>query len=300
MTGNDFTARKMSDAELSKKLGRYQTLERITLVLGLILAAAGAVSAFVRHDLILFAVLFFLGVGIIVFVCGFINAKKNLLLNSQLGDFMRNERLRAFGPSASNATMPIDMEFIKLSGLISAGWDECEISNFYEGAHGGKPFSAANAVLYRSVEERSGPNNDNWMTKTVTVFRGVVVRSADIRAEGFDICITDKMQEKPPSGDVADPAVFRERFFARTLDGRDASGLVTPQLAAMCSKLEAAASGRLCGLLISGGSASVMLNTGYRFLNVPPDIDLRDLNAFRREYAASIEKMGEIIDILHS
>lgn len=59
----------MSDAELSKALGRYQTLERIGTVIGIILAVAGMVSAFIQHDVVLFAVLFFAGVAVIVFIC---------------------------------------------------------------------------------------------------------------------------------------------------------------------------------------------------------------------------------------
>lgn len=62
-------AEKMSDAELSGRLGRYQTLERIGQVIGLILVAAGAAVAFIKHDLWLFAGLFFAGVIVIVIVC---------------------------------------------------------------------------------------------------------------------------------------------------------------------------------------------------------------------------------------
>lgn len=290
----------MSDAELSKALGRYQTLERIGTVIGIILAGAGMVSAFIQHDLVLFAVLFFAGVAVIVFICGTVNRKKNALLNSELGDFMHTELFKAFGRPTGAPTMMINDAYLRNAGLISICWDECNVSNFYEAEHNGVRFSTANVVLTKLVEERSGPDNDNWMTKTVTVFKGVAVRCANICPSGFDIIITDRMQESPPKGDVSDPAIFRERFSVRTPDGRDAMGLVTPQLAAMCSRLESAVSGKVCGLEMRGGNVSAMLNTRYQFANVPPNTDLRDLDAFRREYIASLRKMGEIIDILHS
>lgn len=298
MSDDNSSARKMSDVELSKALGRYQTLERIGTVIGIILAGAGMVSAFIQHDVVLFAVLFFAGVAVIVFICGTVNRKKNALLNSELGDFMHTELFKAFGRPTGAPTMMINDAYLRNAGLISICWDECNISNFYEAEHNGIRFSTANVVLTKSVEERSGPDNDNWMTKTVTVFKGVAVRCANIRPSGFDIIITDRMHESPPKGDVSNPAVFRERFSVRTPDGRDAMGLVTPQLAAMCSRLESAVSGNVCGLEMRGGNVSAMLNTRYQFANVPPNTDLRNIDGIRKAYVESIETIITLLDIL--
>lgn len=84
-------AEKMSDAELSRRLGTYQTIERIGTVLGLILIAAGGVIAIVEHNLWIFAGLFFAGVIVLVFISFVVNTKKNVLLNLQLGDFFHEQ-----------------------------------------------------------------------------------------------------------------------------------------------------------------------------------------------------------------
>ena len=126
-------AEKMSDAELSGRLGRYQTLERIGQVIGLILVAAGAAVAFIKHDLWLFAGLFFAGVIVIVIVCVVINTKKNVLLNLQLGDFFHSELKSAFGPGTAQPSMPIDYAYLKSAQLVDQCWEESNISNFFEG-----------------------------------------------------------------------------------------------------------------------------------------------------------------------
>ena len=61
-------------------------------------------------------------------------------------------------------------------GIIGIEWTECSVKDFHEGEHNGLRFSAANVELGRTVEERSGPDNDNWMTRSETLFRGVVLR----------------------------------------------------------------------------------------------------------------------------
>ena len=47
----------------------------------------------------------------------------------------------------------------------------------------------------RTVEEKSGPNNDNWITRTETLFRGIVVRCKDICDPTLDIALNDMFQE---------------------------------------------------------------------------------------------------------
>ncbi len=290
--------RKMSDAELSKALGRYQTLERAGQIIGLILVAAGAAVAFIKHELWLFAGLFFAGVIVIVIVCTVINAKKNALLNLNLGDFFHAELMSAFGPGTAAPAMPINTAYIKGAELINQCWEGGDITNFFEGEHAGIRFSVANVMLDHLVEERSGPDNDNWMNKTVTVFRGIVIRCAGICDANLDISITDRYQESPPKGDVSDPAVFAERFKTLTSDGREAAALVTSELRALCSELEKTAGGMVCALVLKNGEAAAALNTGYQFSNVPPNTDLRDIDGVRRAYIESIGTMKALLDIL--
>ncbi len=290
--------RKMSDAELSRALGRYQTLERVGQVIGLILVAAGTAVAFIKHDLWLFAGLFFAGVIVMVIVCVVINTKKNALLNLNLGDYFHAELFKALGRPVSVPVMMIDAAYLRSAALVSACWDDCDITNFYEAENNGIRFSTANVVLTNSIEERSGPDNDSWMTKTVTVFRGIVVRCADICDANRDIRILDRYQESPPKGDVSDYSVFAERFRVFTSDGREAAGLVTPELRKLCSELEKAVGGKVCGLALKDGEASLALHTGYQFSNIPPNTDLRDIDGVRRAYVESVGTLKTLLDTI--
>lgn len=290
--------RKMSDAELSRRLGAYQAIERIGMIIGLILVAAGGVIAIVQHNLWIFAGLFFAGVIVLVIISFVVNTKKNVLLNLQLGDFFHSELQSAFGPGTAEPAMLISEKYLKDAELIDQCWEGSDISNFFEGEHAATRFSVANVTLDHLVEERSGPDNDNWMTKTVTVFKGVILRCADMCDANLDLSITDRYQESPPKGDVSDPAVFAERFKVRTFDGREAAALVTPEMRTLCSELEKAVDGKLCGLKLKDGEAAAALHTKYQFANVPPNTDLRNIDGIRKAYVESIEAIITLLDIL--
>lgn len=289
---------KMSDAELSKRLGRYQTIERIGTVLGLILIVAGGIIALVQHNLWIFAGLFFAGVFVLVIISFVVNTKKNVLLNLQLGDFFHAELKSAFGPGTAEPTMPINVSYLKGAELIDQCWEGSDISNFFEGEHDATRFSVANVTLNHLVEERSGADNDNWMTKTVTVFNGVILRCADMCDANLDMSITDRYQESPPNGDVSNPAVFAERFKVRTSDGREAAALVTPEMRTLCSELEKVVGGKLCALKLKDGEAAIALHTKYQFANVPPNTDLRNIDGIRKAYIESIETLKTLLNIL--
>ncbi len=290
--------KKMSDAELSRRLGAYQVIERIGTVLGLILIMAGGIIALVQHNLWIFAGLFFAGVIVLVIISFVVNTKKNVLLNLQLGDFFHSELQSAFGPATAEPAMLISEKYLKDAELIDQCWEGSDISNFFEGEHDTTRFSVANVTLDHLVEERSGPDNDNWMTKTVTVFKGVILRCADMCDANLDMSITDRYQESLPKGDVSDPAVFAERFKVRTSDGREAAALVTPEMRTLCSELEKAVDGKLCGLKLKDGEAAAALHTKYQFANVPPNTDLRNIDGIRKAYVESIETIKTLLDIL--
>lgn len=290
--------RKMSDAELSKRLGAYQAIERIGMIIGLILVAAGGVIAIVQHNLWIFAGLFFAGVIVLVIISFVVNTKKNVLLNLQLGDFFHSELQSAFGSGTAEPAMLISEKYLRDAELIDQCWEGSDITNFFEGEHDTTRFSVANVTLDHLVEERSGPDNDNWMTKTVTVFSGVIIRCADMCDANLDMSITDRYQESPPKGDVSDPAVFAERFKVRTSDGREAAALVTPEMRTLCSELEKAVDGKLCGLKLKDGEAAAALHTKYQFANVPPNTDLRNIDGIRKAYVESIETIKTLLDIL--
>ena len=172
------------------------------------------------------------------------------------------------------------------------------MTDFHEGKHKGLRFSAANVELRRTVEEKSGPDNDNWMTRTETLFRGIVVRCKDICDPALDIALNDMFQERKKD-DITDPAAFRKHFAAHMADGREADDQVTPQLRDLVQKLEASsASAKLCGLVLRVGDLTLALNTRYVFADVPDELDLRDIDGIRKWYTASLTGMERLLTLL--
>ena len=172
------------------------------------------------------------------------------------------------------------------------------MTDFHEGEHKGLRFSAANVELRRTVEEKSGPDNDNWMTRTETLFRGIVVRCEDICDPTLDIALNDMFQERKKD-DITDPAAFRKHFAAHTADGREADDQVTPQLRDLVQKLEASSrTSKLCGLILRDGDLTLALNTRYVFAGVPEWLDLRDIDGIRKWFTASLTGMGNLLDLI--
>ena len=289
---------KMTDAELSKILGRYQAAESIGIFLGALCVIAGCVLAFVLHELIVVLILGFSGVVLLLLIALPAQKKKNALIWQQLGGYFGAELKRFFGEEPEKPELPIDYRFLKNVGLIGIKWTECRVKDFHEGEHSGLRFSAANVELGRTVEERSGPDNDNWMTRSETLFRGVVLRCKDICAPDIDIALNEQFHERK-GADLTDPAVFRRHFAARTADGQPADEMVTPQLRALVRRLEEFANnGKVGGLILRGGELTLALNTGYVFANVPNAIDMRDIDGIRKWFTASLTGMAGLLDIL--
>lgn len=297
---NDFDAvgvERMTDAELSKKLGSYQRTESIGMLLGILLVIAGCISMFIQHDPILVCALAFPGVALFLLVAKPAQTKKKALMQ-QLGSFFRTELTKAFGPEPEQATLPIDRAYLAATKLSAVDFTECTVTDFHEGEHKGLRFSAANVELRRTVEEKSGPDNDNWMTRTETLFRGIVVRCKDICDPTLDIALNDMFQERKKD-DITDPAAFRKHFAAHTADGREADDQVTPQLRDLVQKLEASSgSAELCGLILRDGDLTLALNTRYVFAGVPEELDLRDIDGIRKWFTASLTGMGNLLDLI--
>ncbi len=289
---------KMTDAELSKKLGSYQRRESIGILLGVILVIAGCISAFVQHSAVVLAILFFAGVALILLVALPAQKKKKALMQQQLGVFFRTELTRAFGPESEPPMLPIDDAYLKGIGVSVVPFAECSVTEFHEGQHKGLRFSAANVELCRTVEEKSGPDNDNWMTRTETLFRGIVVRCKGICDPALDITLNDRFQERKKD-DITDPVAFRKHFAARTADSQEVDGLVTPQLRELVKKLETTSStAKLCGLILRDGDLTLALNTRYVFAGVPEELDLRDIDGIRKWFTASLNGMANLLNLL--
>ena len=286
---NDFDAvgvERMTDAELSKKLGGYQRTESISISLGVLLVIAGCISMFIQHDPILVCALAFPGVALFLLVAKPAQTKKKALMQQQLGGFFHTELTKAFGPEPEPATLPIDRAYLAATKLSAVPFTECTLTDFHEGE------------LRRTVEEKSGPDNDNWMTRTETLFRGIVVRCKDICDPALDIALNDLFQERKKD-DITDPAAFRKYFAAHTADGREVNDLVTPQLRDLVQKLEASSgSAKLCGLILRDGDLTLALNTRYVFAGVPEELDLRDIDGIRKWFTASLTGMGNLLDLI--
>ena len=298
---NDLDApdsQRMTDAQLSKKLGSYQKAESIGILLGVLLVIAGCISMFIRRDPFLVCALAFPGVALFLLVAKPAQNKKKALMQQQLGDFFRAELTKAFGPEPEPATLPIDWAYMKEAKLSVVDFTQCTITDFHEGEHKGLRFSAANVELRRTVEEKSGPNNDNWMTRTETLFRGIVVRCKGICDQALDIALSDRFQERKKD-DITDPAAFRKHFAAHTADGRKADDQITPQLRDLVQKLEASSThARLCGLILRDGDLTLALNTRYVFAGVPEELDLRDIDGIRKWFTASLTGMGNFLNLI--
>ena len=298
---NDLDApgtQRMTDAELSKKLGSYQKAESLGILLGVLLVIAGCISMFIRRDPLLVCALAFPGVALFLLVAKPAQNKKKALLQQQLGGFFRAELTKAFGPEPEPATLPIDWAYMKAAKLSAVDFTECTITDFHEGEHKDLRFSAANVELRRTVEEKSGPDNDNWMTRTETLFRGIVVRCKGICDPALDIALNDRFQERKKD-DITTPAAFRKHFAAHTADGREADDHITPQLRDLVQKLEASSThARLCGLILRDGDLTLALNTRYVFAGVPEELDLRDIDGIRKWFTASLTGMGNFLDLI--
>ena len=289
---------KLTDAELSKKLGSYQRTESIGILLGVILVIAGCISMFIQRDPILVCALAFPGVALFLLVAKPAQKKKKALMQQQLGGFFRTELTKAFGPEPEPATLPIDWAYLKAAKLSAVDFTECTVTDFHEGEHKGRRFSAANVELRRTVEEKSGPDNDNWMTRTETLFRGIVVRCKDICDPALDIALNDLFQERKKD-DITDPAAFRKHFAAHTASGQEVDDQVTPQLRELVKKLETTSrTSKLCGLILRDGDLALALNTRYVFAGVPEELDLRDIDGIRKWFTASLTGMGNLLDLL--
>ena len=180
---NDFDAvgvERMTDAELSKKLGSYQRTEDISTSLGVILVIGACITMFIRRDPLLVCALAFPGVAVFLLVAKPAQKKKKALMQQQLGSFFRTELTKAFGPEPEPATLLIDWGYLAAAKLSAVAFTECTVTDFHEGEYKGMRFSAANVELCRTVEEKSGPDNANWMTRTEPLFRGIAVRCKDI------------------------------------------------------------------------------------------------------------------------
>ena len=263
-------AGRMTDAELSKRLGGLQRRSAVWLLVGLAGAVSGTVCFFAVQAALLRAilvtVLFFGGVCCAVVFGGGAQKKLKALMHEQLGDFFRSEWEKTFGPDIHTPEMRIDEPFMKALHLLDGEWETCSVENFHEGEYGGVRFSAANVRLDH-VYQRGTPH-EGFETCSSMVFRGLVLRCA-ARAS------------------AASPVLAA----ARTADSP--RGILTGHAAFDCS-----VEGQLLSLCWWENTFSLALETDYAFAAVAGSVDLRDLDAVRRSYVRSLQEMCCVLDQL--
>ena len=113
---NDFDAvgaERMTDTELSKKLGSYQRMESIGILLGVILVITGCIMMFVYRNLMVICILVFTGVALFLLVAKPAqNEEKSVDAASSWAAIFRAELTKAFGPEPEPATLPIDWAYL--------------------------------------------------------------------------------------------------------------------------------------------------------------------------------------------
>ncbi len=292
-------SRKMSDEELSKKLGSYQKQARTWLYVGLVGVLGGLLSYFTVQDtalkVILVMVLFGGGICCALFVSGGAQKKIKALMQEQMGDFFSSELRKAFGPDLHTEKMRIDQPFLESMDLLTGQWEECAIENFHEGSHRGTHFSAANVRLDH-VYQRGTPQ-EGFETCTEMVFKGLVLR-CETRIQAPSTINVHARSDISPRGVLTDNEAFNRRFCIAAEQEADAFYLLTPQFMEFLTQFEARIEGKLSGFRWEGDVFSLALETDYGFAAVAGDVDLRDLDAVRSSYIRSLREMGEMLDIL--
>ena len=296
---NDKHYGKMSEAELSKKLGQYQKQARIWTIIGLIGVLGGVISFFAVEDMvlksILTAVLFFGGVCAALLIGGGAQKKLKALMQDQMGDFFRAELERTFGPDMHTEQMRIDKKLVRSLGLFDNQWEEIETESFHEGEHHGVHFSAANVRL-NHVYERGAPQ-DGLETCRDMVFKGIVLR-LEMNASAAGSVLACARTEDSPRGIATGSEEFDRCFCVTSENEQEALSLLTSQFTDRILEFCRNAEGQLPGFCLSGNMLTLAIETDYAFAGVASSVDLRDLDALRRSYISSLQEMGRIIDLL--
>ena len=282
--------KQMTDAELAKTLGKYQSRAFWYLLFGLIGIIAGIVCCFAVPaqipKTVLTFVLFGGGLCAAIFLSGGAQKKCTALLEEGLGDFFRAEYEKRFGEERTDTSLAIDAAYVQSLAPLAGEWEDCEIEHFHTGLHSGVPFSAANIRLIH-VYERGNVQEDlaEWRD---LVAQGLVLRCKTDIAATSPIQVTARKKDDP-AGTTGD-AAFDSRF--RT----DAA--LSPAMRAWILDLDARVPGTILCLRWEENELAIVWKTDYAFAAVASRVDLRDLDAARQSYRASLTQMAHILDFI--
>lgn len=275
---NHQTTQSMSEAELSRQLGKYQSAAQIWPMLGLVCCLAGVAAFFLISNAaikaILTGVLFFGGIYGVIFLGGGARKKLQELMQAQFGDFFREELEKAFGAELHSPEMRIDRACVEGFRLANRRWEEYEIADFREGVSKGMHFSAANVVLQHVYQRGNG--QEGYETCQDEVFRGILLCCGTREAAPSPICISMRPQ-----------------------DAKDApAALLTQKFLHLLEEFERTMGAKIIGLRWEGRVLSLLAETRDGFAAVPEWVDLSDLDALRRGYLFSLQRMAKGLDIL--
>ena len=289
---------KLSDAELSKKLGHYQKMSRTWLLVGLFGVVSGTVAFFAVQDAalkaVLTAVLFFGGVCCAIFLGGSTQKKLKALMQEQLGGFFRAEFRKIFGADLRTNELRIDRDCMQRFHLSGDEWEECAVENLHESSYRGVHFSAANVRLDH-VYERAIPH-EGLETCREMIFKGLVLRCETRTSAPSPVLVNARTEEqirRLPRGSGFD------RCFRVTAENeQDAALLLTPQFRTLMMQFGQSFEGHLLALRWEERLLSLAIETDYGFAAVAGNVDVSDLDAVRRSYVRSLHEMEGLLNIL--
>lgn len=289
---------KLSDAELLKKLGHYQKMSRIWILVGLFGALSGTVSYFAVQDTalkaILTGVLFFGGVCCAIFLGGSAQKKLKALIQEQFGDFFRAEWEKAFGPDMHTPEMCVDEPFLRTFHLLDGQWEECTVENFHEGDYRGVHFSVANVRLDH-VYERAIPH-EGLETCREMIFKGLVLRCETRTPAPSPVLVNTRPEEQIRK--LPQDSGFDRCFRVTAENEQDFALLLTPRLRTLMMQFGQSFEGHLLALRWEDSLLSLAIETDYGFAAVASGVDMSDLDAVRRSYVRSLHEMEGLLDVL--
>ena len=288
---------KMTDAELSKKLGHYQAMSVIWFWVGVVGAVSGAICYFVVPNKalksLLVTVLFSGGIFCAIFLSEGAHKKLKALMQEQMGDFFRQEWEKAFGPDIHTQEMRIDEPFMRALHLLDGKWEECTVENFHEGDHGGIHFSAANVQLDHVYQR--GCSHDGYETCRKMVFKGIVLRSRTWVPVPSPVLVNVRTEENP-RGILTGNDTFDRSFCIAANSKQDAACRLTPRFIDFLTMFDRDAEGQILSFCWEGKIFSLVLEMDFGIAAIASSVDLSDLDAARRSYIRSLEELGSVLD----
>lgn len=142
-------------------------------------------------------------------------------------------------------------------------------------------------------------NKSAWLYETCheMVFKGLVLRCETQTPAPSPVLVSARTEDSPRGAATGD-ALFDRCFCVTAEPEQDALSLLAQQFMELMSEFRQRVEGQLLGFRWEGRVFSLAVETDYGFAAVASNVDLRDLDALRRSYCASLHAMEETLDLL--